>query len=253
MPNWCNNTLSINGDKKTIQLIMRKLNGMNYNPDTEENLIIRRDELLKRVSHPMDADRIMMEYQLKIDIAKANVDKLKQNESGVFATLVGLPPKPEGFDETGYYTTNSYSDFYGTKWDINYDEWTWDVDDDEEWIGVNFETAWSPPTGFITKLATMYPGITDIQLDYSEGGCNFAGRMTIEKDASGGLMIDDDCLAYEEGLYKYDPDYFWSEVESNIEYAFENENDRDDILERYNFVSAEDKKQIEELIKTYSE
>ena len=253
MPNWCNNTLSINGDKKTIQLIMRKLNGMNYNPDTEENLIIRRDELLKRVSHPMDTDRIMMEYQLKIDIAKANVDKLKQNESGVFATLVGLPPKPEDFDETGYYTTNSYSEFYGTKWDINYDEWTWDVDDDEEWIGVNFETAWSPPTGFITKLATMYPGITEIQLDYSEGGCNFAGRMTIEKDPSGELLIDDDCLAYEEGLYKYDPDYFWSEVECNIEYAFENENDRDDILERYSFLSAEDKKHIEELIKTYSE
>lgn len=242
MPNWCNNSLIINADKKTITTIIGMLDMMNYNPESVENVTKRRDEVLRNEPDENIREHIMREYEDKLILAKRNEEKVVKEDS-VFATLVGLPPKE---DDLPYYTTESYCNFYGTKWDISYDEYAWDYDD--ECITTNFETAWSPPIGFVIKLAEKFKGITSIELFYEEQGCDFAGKLVIEKDASGELMLDDECLRYEEGLYKYDTDYFWMNVNDNIEYSLENYDNQDGILERYHFVSAEDRVSIIEII-----
>jgi hypothetical protein len=116
-------------------------------------------------------------------------------------------------------------------------------------LSVSFETAWSPPIAFVEKLVLQYKGITDAELNYEEGGCNFAGRMEAIRDNRGNVSFNDDCLSYEEGLYKYQDDYFWDRMYDEVRCALEEcDNDKKDIMDRYSFVSADDLKEIEKTI-----
>jgi len=246
MPNWCSNTLYVNGDKETIALIERKLEKANKKINVVGNLIKQKDEVLRQLVNPDDIDRITFEFDNKIRVAKEIEQNEDTNSVGCFKTLIGIPDTITNEQ----YIVNSYEtnvNYYGTKWDIDYAEFQWDFDEDS--FSVNFETAWSPPTGFIEKLVLQYKGLTSAELFYDECGCNFAGRMIVERDEEGNVSAVDDCLRYEEGIYKYQDDYFWDrlydEVKSSIE---ECDNDKSDLLERYAFVEPNDLKEIEKII-----
>jgi hypothetical protein len=86
-------------------------------------------------------------------------------------------------------------------------------------------------------------------LNYEEGGCDFAGRMVAIRDNRGNVSFNDDCLTYEEGLYKYQDDYFWDRMYDEVRCAIEEcDNDKEDIMDRYAFVSENDLKEIEKTI-----
>jgi len=238
--------LYVNGDKKTIALIMRKLENANKNPNCAENLIKEKESVLLVLTNPQDIERTTFEFDNKIKVAQ----QIEQNEDGrdvgCFKTLIGLPDTVNEDD----YRCNSNeinSNYYGTKWDISYAEFQWDFDDTS--LSVSFETAWSPPIGFLEKLVLQYKGITDAELHYEESGCNFAGRMVAIRDNRGNVSFNDDCLTYEEGLYKYQDDYFWDRMYDEVRCAIEEcDNDKKDIMDRYAFVSEKDLKEIEKTI-----
>jgi hypothetical protein len=246
MPNWCSNSLFVCGDKETIALIERKLENANKKINVVENLIKQKDEVLRQLVNPDDIERIAFEFDAKIRVAK----EIEMNEDtdnvGCFKTLIGIPDTITNAE----YRLNSYDtnvSYYGTKWDIDYAEFQWDFD--EESINVNFETAWSPPTGFVEKLVLQYKGITSAELLYEECGCNFAGRMVVERDSEGNVSAVDNCLQYEEGIYEYQTDYFWDRLYDEIRCAIEEcDNDKSDLMTRYAFVDAEDLKEIENTI-----
>jgi hypothetical protein len=77
------------------------------------------------------------------------------------------------------YGTDNWYDWnvknWGTKWDCSSSECGYQTDN-ESYFSVNFDSAWSPPTGWFYKVAQMYPKL-NFKLSYSETGCWFAGVM----------------------------------------------------------------------------
>lgn len=197
MPNWCSNSIVIEGDKDKIKKIKRVLQSM----DTQNDNI------------------------------------------GVFQTLVGKDDNlsESQFQEGGWYQHNI--DRFGCKWDINLDDACIDTDSDD-CITMSPQTAWSPPEGFCRLLAEQY-GV-NVTLEYSEPGCDFAGRLSIQDGEE-----DNEQYEYLEGLYFIDIDLFWMEIQNNLEYEFDEEpRELEEWLKDFPFVSENHKS---ELIDLYNE
>ena len=162
----------------------------------------------------------------------------------VFQSLIGLPPHmSDGDYEEKWYNTNI--EWFGTKWDISYEEHMFTFDKDE--ITISCETAWSPPIPFLQNLCQMYK--VNAYLFYSEGGVGFAGETTFNW-VDGELEVYDDECGYLEGIYKYSKEEFWSEVEYQADCILDEDQSLEDFLSEFPFVSNEDK---EELTRIYNE
>jgi hypothetical protein len=149
--------------------------------------------------------------------SKENIRRIKdmmesienKSESNLFQTLVGYPDHmTEGEYQEKWYDTNVTN--WGTKWDVSYDDSFPQYSDEE--IVLSPDTAWSPPIGFGTILAKLYQ--VDVELYYTEPGCDFCGKTFCDKD--GGVNEED--YNYLEGLFIFDQEYFWTEMESQAEY-----------------------------------
>ncbi len=193
MPNWCSNYITITGEKESIGLLTRILEGI-----------------------PQEV----------------------RCDSNVFETLIGREPEigEEEYNKGGWYDSNI--GWFGTKWDVSYNECQFQFS--EDCIIMSPETAWSPPIGFGVRLHEKY-GV-NVELQYEEPGCDFCGRTTIENQS----VVEED-YGFLEGKYNLDNEAFWYEVESDIEYAMENETPLDDFMERFDFVSEEDFNEIKGL------
>ncbi len=159
----------------------------------------------------------------KYDI-EAIVDKLKNGDKDkMFQTLIGTNPEiSEQEYERNWYDQNISR--FGTKWDISYV-----IDDmiiNDESITYSFESAWSPPVEFCRHLSKIYN--VQCTLYYSEPGCGFAGQFTCDAE----YEEDDECT-FLEGLYKYDNEYFWNEVESYLESYGEDELPVEEVLSNF--------------------
>ena len=198
MPNWCNNFIEIQGDKKTITKLSRIIKGSNNSDDNR----------------------------------------------GVFAALIGTKPfvTAEDYDKGAWYDANN--SWFGTKWDISYDECNYTFNDES--ISFSCETAWAPPIPFLATLCKMY-GVSGV-ITYDEGGCDFAGRTTIDNE---GNIVEEEDYTYNEGLYVLNNEGFWMELESNIEYYADENTPVDEFVSQYDYVSDEDKVEIKKLYEEY--
>jgi hypothetical protein len=168
----------------------------------------------------------------------------EEESNDVFKALIGLPPHmTDGDYKEKWYDTNI--EWFGTKWDISYEEHSFTFDKDE--ITLSCETAWSPPIPFLQNLCEMYK--VNAYLFYSEGGVGFAGETTFNWE-DGVLDVYDDECGYLEGIYKYSKEEFWSEVEYRSDCIIDEEQSLEDFLSEFPFVTNEDK---EELIRLYNE
>jgi hypothetical protein len=157
-----------------------------------------------------------------------------KQENNVFKTLIDVP------QDDDWYNTNLK--YIGTKWDVSYYEC-----DPQEFDGglvLMPNTAWSPPIEFGVNLAKKY-GV-EVEMYYYESGMDFCGKTYISSD---GTYTEED-YEYMEGLYHFDADYFWVEIESYIEYAIEEGQSIEEFLEYYDYLPTYDKK---ELTKIYNE
>ena len=162
-----------------------------------------------------------------------------KSESNLFQTLVGFPDyMTEGEYQEKWYDTNVTN--WGTKWDVSYDDSCPQFSEEE--IVISPETAWSPPIGFGTILAKLYH--VDVELYYTEPGCDFCGKTTCDKD--GGVNEED--YNYLEGLFVFEQDYFWTEMESQAEYFIgEEEQTLEEFIAHFPYVD------IKELTDFYNE
>ena len=160
MPNWVFNHLTIDGSKEDIAKVKAQVGAV-----------------VKRKYKGVD------EVDEKID------------EEPIFSFMNILPPPEDKLDE--YHAVHGYTggektgdteyNWYnfnvrewGTKWDAR------DVDlleDDETYLHYKFDTAWSPPTEVIAKLAEQNPNL-NLSLEYREeqgwgGEVNFNGSVTV--------------------------------------------------------------------------
>ena len=168
----------------------------------------------------------------------------EEQSSDVFKALIGLPQHmSDGDYKEKWYDTNI--GWFGTKWDISYDEHAFTFTKDE--ISFFCETAWSPPIPFLQNLCEMYK--VNANLFYSEGGVGFSGETTFTWN-DGELDVYDDECGYLEGIYKYSREEFWSEVESRVDSILDEELSLENFISEFDFVSEED---TLELTRLYNE
>jgi hypothetical protein len=148
--------------------------------------------------------------------AMESVKDKPEDSSGIFTALVGTEPTitKEDYDKGGWYNGNI--GFWGTKWDVSYESCNFDFEN-ENTITMSPETAWSPPIDFGKHLARMY-GVS-VVLEYSEGGCDFAGKTTINPDGA----FEEEDFSYRHGMYKLNNDEFWMNMEGDIECYLDDE------------------------------
>jgi hypothetical protein len=140
MPNWVFNHLSVDGSKEDIA---------------------------------------KLKAQVGASITTKHEDKEEVEKKPIFSFMNILPPPADKLDE--YYGTHGFADGkkkgdseynwynfnnreWGTKWDACEAEL---LEEDETSLHYKFDTAWSPPTPVIEKLAQQNPNV-NITLEYRE-------------------------------------------------------------------------------------
>jgi hypothetical protein len=168
----------------------------------------------------------------------------KQRE-GLFRTLIGVPPEMSKDDyNLNWYDTNIK--WYGTKWDVDVSNDCFNFSKDE--IEFSCETAWSPPIEFLVNLCKMYK--VNAYIFYSEPGVAFSGETKMIWE-DGELSVEDNEYEYKAGLYHLSNEEFWYEMESNIEYAIEEDIDVNEFIEEYKLYVLE--KDIQDIITMFNE
>ncbi len=236
MPNWCWNNLTIEGDKESISKFRKILNTPDRTElicksEDKENL---RKEYLKeekeRGNHTenimsfintqtKDIDEfIMNEYQNKsgLDIKVIHngdiVSFVKNRMLNLFHpmptelnnTISSYGTRESDADLIAKYGVDNWYDwhcnYWGTKWDVDAVE---DDETDEECISLGFDSAWSPPTEWLKKVAKDYPSL-EFLLEYEEGGCAFKGTLEICEDKG---KFEDKCWDWNGDCGECDTDY----------------------------------------------
>ena len=156
MPNWVFNHLTIDGSKEDIAKVKAQVGAV----------VKRKYKGVDEIDEKIDEEPILS----FMNILPPPEDKLDEYHA-VHGYTGG---EKTGDTEYNWYNFNVRE--WGTKWDAR------DVDlleDDETYLHYKFDTAWSPPTEVIAKLAEQNPNL-NLSLEYREeqgwgGEINFTG------------------------------------------------------------------------------
>ena len=156
MPNWVYNHLTIEGSEEDINKVKAQVGAV----------VKRKYKGADEVDEEIDEEPIFS----FMNILPPPEDKLDEYHA-VHGYTGG---EKTGDTEYNWYNFNVRE--WGTKWDAR------DVDlleDDETYLHYKFDTAWSPPTEVIAKLAEQNPNL-NLSLEYREeqgwgGEINFTG------------------------------------------------------------------------------
>ena len=182
MPNWCSNTLIVEGNQEQLKEFKSKVT--------------------KQADHdsPNDYD-FTLEGLYPTPPELMNENAFGQSENS--ETLV------EKFGYSDWYSWRVNK--WGTKWDVCE---SYIAQDDEDMFCVSFDSAWAPPTAWLEHIAPQFPELK-FKLTYQEPGIGFCGMATW--DAEVGFDQEETELEYTD--YDYNPVEYDSEKEQwkNIE------------------------------------
>ena len=162
MPNWCYNSLTIEGSKKDIKAIKEQLN----KPFKQSHDSWDKETGQMRVVEALYSNPVFAFH----NIYNHTQDGISDEE------YLKQPDRNQSLEESLMFKGNSWYDWnvrnWGTKWDVavadneKYPE-TELQDEGKDFLSYSFNTAWSPPTEAIVKLSTQYPDL-DFELSYEE-------------------------------------------------------------------------------------
>jgi len=162
MPNWCYNTLEIEGDKEELKRFI---------------------EFAKTDDNDLDTEKFIP-YPQKFKI----MDKEDSNKS---FNLNRYDDKDKELLVDGLNGYDWACKNWGTKWGICSASLNTTIEQLEKNEGqtvcYSFETAWSPPLPVILKMSEMFPKL-HFHLEYEECGCDFEGDLECE---NGEVTLDD--------------------------------------------------------------
>jgi hypothetical protein len=210
MPNWCWNVLNVSGSKEEMEkfyAILEKEEALEI--IVEKSLLEEKKNedlnLLKDRDNGQWVRNNLKEYlrikNLSIEefyntYKNLTFDELgnacKRPEKGMLSKFYPMPEKTEVNGEmvdTDWY--NWRINNWGTKWDVDIDN---DIKEENE-FQCYFDSAWSPPTNWLEKVASDFPKLHFI-LNYEESGCGFKGQFDI--------CIEDDIYSDECGEWHGD-------------------------------------------------
>ena len=150
MPNWCNNSLTVTGDKDEVAKFVEENKGGRVGDGT--------DHL---------ANGEVEEYELTFE-AVLPIPRMPDGQ------LLGEPQNPEpGVRWTG---NDNWHDWcvrnWGTKWDAGTGT---EVDYLPNGVLYTFDTAWAPPSAWVQAASEKYPDLT-FDIIFEEPGMGFGGR-----------------------------------------------------------------------------
>jgi hypothetical protein len=176
----------------------------------------------------------------KIDAFLVTTEDQRIPHHGLFMTLIGLPEGITEITDDNWYDTNI--SWLGTKWDIFPPI---NVDYSEGFLFMTFDTAWTPPSNFCKELAKQYD--VTVQIVYMEQGNDFCGREVYDINGT----VEEEEYSYMEGLYHLKEDDFEYEFEIGLDFYGE-EGDMDDSeLEEENEEEVSDEEIREVLMQKY--
>jgi len=149
MPNWCENTLTVEGAEKDVQRF-------------------------KQRAKPKAT-------QADVDLSLASL----------YPILEGVYQGDLGPEESQRYGKNNWRDWCITHWGTKWDADATLTNETPDILAYGFESAWSPPVAWLTKVARDFPRLR-FTLSYYEPGMGFAGTAIAEQ----GKLIVDDCREY---------------------------------------------------------
>jgi hypothetical protein len=149
MPNWCDNTVSISGP----------------------------DEAIKRLDKFVG--RPLVSHEEKVDEPIFALGNIKPSTPDLDPKYAMFPT--EGKDDWYHNNVNSW----GTKWDVFGEGVNRHMENSA--VSYSFQSAWSPPTPVIERLAEIFPEVR-IEFKYMETGCDFWG---VEVYENGELVSED--------------------------------------------------------------
>jgi hypothetical protein len=146
MPNWCWNHLEVTGDEKQLREFVEK-----STIDIEKD-----DEFSFNGTHPQPED---------LNIT-AGTQTQEEKEQAIL-------------NEAKY----GYADWYGwrnAEWGTKWDACEPNIlHNDIDFFSVSFETAWGPPTEWISNIMQDFPDLS-FTLEYDEPGMCFGGRLSAQ-------------------------------------------------------------------------
>ena len=140
MPNWCENVIVVKGSHEELEEL---------------------ETFLKQGKEDFDFN-LFIPYPKEYEELDSKAREMR--EQGVDWELI---PK-DGYNSGGY---DWCIENWGTKWNA-YEPSVRFVED--ELLTIHFDTAWSPPTPIVEKMALMFPSLT-FYLNYHEDGMGFLG------------------------------------------------------------------------------
>jgi hypothetical protein len=166
MPNWCFNTLTIQGPKEQVDYIKDRLNkpfekiADNWNIETQQM-----ETKTYKYSNPVFAFHNIYNHI----------------EAGISdEAYTSQPDHTLPIAEAMQFKTNDWYSFnvreWGTKWDVavqDNDKWPdtelleYKSEGDDHWVVYRLNTAWSPPAPAIEKLSALVPNCV-ITLEFEE-------------------------------------------------------------------------------------
>ena len=173
MPNWCSNTLWVEGNPEQLKEFISKSvkpleDNPNYNVFTLEGLYPTPAELLNEAAFSGIAD------------------DATENEKFLHELKVKALEEKYGYTDWYNWRVNKW----GTKWDVCESQI---YQDDEANFMVMFDSAWAPPVMWLEHIAPQFPDLK-FKMAYSEPGMAFCGAAYTGEDGT---------LTYEEGELEY--------------------------------------------------
>ena len=225
MPNWCHNTLTVEGPKAKVQVFVDRV-ATNEQPLT---FTAHAPEPSAEVYAAMDAAASVTCYlcgglgrrPTTAEEAKAQgarwepewasmewLQEMAQTPVAERRSCNGCDGKGERVEHPSWYTWRINN--WGTKWDASFDGpaaalGTAEADVDAS-VAANgrmmfadiaiykFQTAWGPPTAWLVRAGAEHPDLT-LKLLYGEPGIEFAGEIVVH-----GKKVTDRELSVEEVL-----------------------------------------------------
>lgn len=141
-----------------------------------------------------------------------NLHEQDEVEIGLLESLVGKEPtiSEEDYFNGGWYESNI--NYWGTKWDLSDNDFIFE--ETEDYIYLEFDTAWTPPVEFCELLSMRY-GV-HVKIKYIEPGMEISG--IFEVNDKGEILRDENYQNILEGIYHYDKSMFWDKIKNLVEY-----------------------------------
>jgi CRISPR/Cas system-associated endonuclease/helicase Cas3 len=169
MPNWCNNSLIVDGPIDDVNSFIEFVKGSDNEPFLFDKVIPYPDE-----------------YKV---LDEATNRWMKENPEKSFSEA-----PPDGFNQGGYEWCVAN---WGTKWELvgvnASDVNVTPIDPTKATVSYDFDTAWSPPLPVIEKAGELFPTLR-FSLEYEEPGMAFQGQFIVEE----GRVALDHCEEYED-------------------------------------------------------